>query len=102
MASSHSWSGEFDLLGRGDHTFLNPGLENGIPVLQQEIKYHNKVIRTKRPIVDFFQGPGQPPSLSESRTAPRELADPSQSDTQPPSDHKSHESEIQQAARPES
>ncbi|XP_031735165.1 coiled-coil domain-containing protein 125 [Anarrhichthys ocellatus] len=46
--------------------------------------------------------PGQPPSLSESRTEPRELADPSQSDIQPPSNHKSHESEIQQTDQQES
>ncbi|KAK9533299.1 hypothetical protein VZT92_008426 [Zoarces viviparus] len=46
--------------------------------------------------------PGQPPSLSESRTETLELADPPRSDTQPPSDHKSHESETQQADQPES
>ncbi|KAM6944782.1 coiled-coil domain-containing protein 125 isoform 1-T1 [Lycodopsis pacificus] len=46
--------------------------------------------------------PGQPQSLSESRTEPRELADPSQSDIQPPSNPKSHESEIQQTDKKES
>ncbi|XP_068577225.1 coiled-coil domain-containing protein 125 [Cebidichthys violaceus] len=62
------------------------------PQVQPQVPLESNV--QARQQLELLQ-PGQPPSLSESRTEPRELADPSQSDIQPPSNHKSHESEIQ-------
>ncbi|XP_028434911.1 coiled-coil domain-containing protein 125 isoform X1 [Perca flavescens] len=51
---------------------------------------------------DSQHQPGHAACLSESRTEPQELLDPSQSNSQPLSNHKNRESEIQKSDQPES